>query len=141
MNLKIKALHPDFTPPRYATADSAAFDLVALEDGACLPGTVAKIDLGFACEIEPGHAMFITARSGHGLRHGAGVPHGYGLIDADYRGEISMILRTGTFSLRWKKGDRIGQAVVMPVARCRFAMVEELSATARGDGGFGSTGS
>jgi dUTP pyrophosphatase len=139
MNLLIKPIHPDFTPPRYATAGAAGFDLHAMEGGSVGPGQIAKIPLGFAVAVPEGHAMLITTRSGHGLKFGAGVPHGYGLIDSDYRGELFMVLCAEKV-MSWAKGDRIGQAVIVPVAHARFDMVEELPGTDRGNGGFGSTG-
>lgn len=139
MNLKIKALHPDFIPPRYASAGAAAFDLHAVEAGMALAGEITKIPLGCAVEVPEGAALLITARSGHGAKHGAGVPHGYGLIDPDYRGELFMLFVTErTFS--WSAGERIAQGLLVPAHHARFDMVDELSTTARGDGGFGSTG-
>jgi dUTP pyrophosphatase len=139
MNLLIKPIHPDFTPPRYATAGAAGFDLHAMEGGSVGPGQIAKIPLGFAVAVPEGHAMLITTRSGHGLKFGAGVPHGYGLIDSDYRGELFMVLCAEKV-MPWAKGDRIGQAVIVPVAHARFDLVDELPGTDRGNGGFGSTG-
>ena len=139
MNLLIKPLHPDFTPPRYATAGAAGFDLHAMEGGSVAPGQIAKIPLGFAVAVPEGHAMLITTRSGHGLKFGAGVPHGYGLIDSDYRGELFMVLCAEKV-MSWAKGDRIGQAVIVPVAHARFDLVDDLPGTDRGNGGFGSTG-
>lgn len=139
MNLLIKPIHPDFTPPRYATAGAAGFDLHAMEGGSVGPGQIAKIPLGFAVAVPEGHAMLITTRSGHGLKFGAGVPHGYGLIDSDYRGELFMVLCAEKV-MSWAKGDRIGQAVIVPVAHARFDLVDELPGTDRGNGGFGSTG-
>jgi len=139
MSLLIKPIHPDFTPPRYATAGAAGFDLHAMEGGSVAPGQIAKIPLGFAVAVPEGHAMLITTRSGHGLKFGAGVPHGYGLIDSDYRGELFMVLCAEKV-MSWAKGDRIGQAVIVPVAHARFDLVDELPGTDRGNGGFGSTG-
>lgn len=139
MNLLIKSLRTDFTPPRYATAGAAGFDLHAMEGGSVAPGQIAKIPLGFAVAVPEGHAMLITTRSGHGLKFGAGVPHGYGLIDSDYRGELFMVLCAEKV-MSWAKGDRIGQAVIVPVAHARFDLVDELPGTDRGNGGFGSTG-
>lgn len=139
MNLLIKPLHPDFKPPRYATAGAAGFDMHAMEGGSVAPGQVAKISLGCAVAVPQGHALLLTARSGHGLKFGAGVPHGYGLIDSDYRGELFMVLCAEKV-MSWAKGDRIGQAVIVPVAHARFDLVDELPGTDRGNGGFGSTG-
>ena len=139
MNLLIKPLHPDFKPPRYFSAGAAGFDLHAMEGGSVGPGQIAKIPLGFAVAVPQGHAMLITTRSGHGLKFGAGVPHGYGLIDSDYRGELFMVLCAEKV-MSWAKGDRIGQGVIVEVDHARFDLVEELPGTERGTGGFGSTG-
>lgn len=139
MNLKLKPLHDGFTPPRYATAGSAAFDFHALTAGHATAGEVTKVPLGVAVEVPEGHALLITARSGHGAKFGAGVPHGYGLVDSDYRGELFMVFvcREG-FS--WGPGDRIAQGLLIPVDHARFDLVDELTPTKRGEGGFGSTG-
>lgn len=139
MNLFIQPLHPDFKLPRYASAGAAGFDMHAMEGGTVQPGEVAKIPLGFAVAVPQGHALLITARSGHGVKFGAGVPHGYGLIDSDYRGELFMVL-CAEKEMTWEKGDRIGQGVIVEVDRVRFDLVDELPSTARGAGGFGSTG-
>lgn len=137
--LKIKPLHPDFKMPIYATAGAAGFDLHAMSGGMCTVGCIAKIPLGFAVAVPEGHAMLITARSGHGVKYGAGVPHGYDLIDSDYRGELFMVLTTEQ-PFAWEKGERIGQAMIVPYVRVPMALVEELDETERGTGGFGSTG-
>lgn len=139
MNLKIKPLHADFVKPRYASAGAAAFDLHAVASGTALPGDVTKVALGCAVEVPEGHALLITARSGHGVKHGAGVPHGYGLIDSDYRGELFMVFTTAR-EFSWNAGDRIAQGLLVPVLHARFDIVDELSETVRGTGGFGSTG-
>lgn len=140
LKLKFKRLHPDFVLPKYETAGAAAFDLVALADGVASPvGGVEKIPLGFAVEIPIGYALLLTTRSSMGARYGAGVPQGFGLIDSDYRGELSMLILTSKL-FHWKKGDRIGQATLVPVIQAQMELVEELSETERGEGGFGSTG-
>lgn len=139
MNLKIKALHTNFKAPRYATSGAAGFDFHAVSVGTASPGEVTKVPLGCAVEVPEGHALLITARSGHGAKFGAGVPHGYGLIDSDYRGELFMVFVTEV-PFGWDAGDRIAQGIIVPVQHVRFDMVEELSDTTRGTGGFGSTG-
>jgi dUTP pyrophosphatase len=138
-DLLIQPLHPDFKAPLYATAGAAGFDLHAMEGGSVGPGQIAKIPLGFAVAVPDGYAMLITTRSGHGLKFGAGVPHGYGLIDSDYRGELFMVLCVEKV-MQWDKGDRIGQAIVIPVERPNLLVVDTLDTTDRGTGGFGSTG-
>jgi len=139
MKLKIKALHPNFIMPRFATDGAAGFDLHAIEAGAATGGKVTKVPLGCAVAVPEGYGMLISARSGHGAKYGAGVPHGYGLIDSDYRGELFMLFTT-TQMFSWSAGDRIAQAILVKVPRVVFDLVDELPATARGVGGFGSTG-
>ena len=139
MNLQIQPLHDNFIPPRFATAGAAGFDLHAVQAGQALPGRVTKVPLGFAVAVPEGYAMLISARSGHGAKHGAGVPHGYGLIDSDYRGELFMLFTTNE-PFTWAAGDRIAQAIIVQVPRVGFEIVSELPATERGTGGFGSTG-
>lgn len=139
MKLTLQPLHPNFQVPIFATDGAAGFDLYAVEDGQALVGLVTKVPLGFAAAVPEGHAMLISARSGHGAKHGAGVPHGYGLIDSDYRGELFMLFVTNSM-FSWKAGDRIAQAIIVPVPRVEFALADTLPETKRGTGGFGSTG-
>ena len=138
MILKFKPLHPHFILPGYATSGAAAFDVRALDSGMVVPGQIAKIPLGFAVEIPKWHALLLTTRSSMGLNYGCGVPQGYGLIDSDYRGELSMVLRTEK-PFTWQAGDRIGQCTLVPVVRANLILCEELGGTDR-LGGFGSTG-
>lgn len=143
--IQFKQLRDGFILPKYATAGAGAFDLHALEDGAVgvwpsgRGAPLAKIPLGFAVAIPDGTALLLTARSGHGAKYGAGVPHGYGLIDSDYRGEVMLVLQA-TIPFNWKAGDRIGQAMLVPYIRANLMIVNELPGTERGEGGFGSTG-
>lgn len=139
LDLKLKPLHENFVLPVYATAGASGFDLHAMEDGSAVPGRVTRARLGFATAVPSGYGLLISARSGHGANYGAGVPHGYGLIDSDYRGELFMVLVTAR-PFFWKAGDRIGQAILVPTPRASFSVVDDLPATARGEGGFGSTG-
>jgi dUTP pyrophosphatase len=121
------------------SAGAGAMDFYAPEDVRVPNYRTTRVALGLAVELPPGKALLITARSGHGLRYGAGVPHGMVLIDSDYRGEIAMIfIATTPFDI--KAGERICQGVVIDAPQYLIAMVNELSPTARGDGGFGSTG-
>jgi dUTP pyrophosphatase len=142
MNLKIKPLHPNFKPPRYATAGSAAFDLHAVTGGR-IAGHMPpqRIGLGFAVEVPEGFGLILSTRSGHGLRFGASVPMGWGLIDSDYRDEVALILTVDPLSeMTWNAGDRICQAALVAMPHARFDIVTELAATDR-PGGLGSTGS
>lgn len=126
-------------PPFYASAGAAGMDFHAVEDGVAKAGEVTKVSLGCAIELPAGKALLLSARSGHGAKYGAGVPHGYGLIDSDYRGELFMVFVTLT-DFSWKAGDRIAQGTVIDAPQCPIVVVNELGRTERGVGGFGSTG-
>jgi dUTP pyrophosphatase len=136
--------HGDGLPlPVPATAQSAGVDLRAAVEGELViePGARALVPTGFALEIPAGHEGQVRPRSGLALSHGITLPNAPGTIDADYRGEIQVILMnlgSRPFSLR--RGERIAQLVVGPVSRVAFVEVERLSDTDRGAGGFGHTG-
>lgn len=152
LNVKIKKLHPSAKIPTYATDGSAAFDLYALavNDGYHLGSTVSPgypvlCRTGLAFEIPAGHGMFILSRSGHGFKDDTRLANCVGLLDFDYRGEAMVKLTCDHEDderppLLIKPGDRIAQAVILPIPHCTFTEVEELTPTARGTGGFGSTG-
>lgn len=137
MKVKVKKLHPDARLPVYATAGAACFDLHAVEDG-IVPDHDGKTGLAF--EVPEGHVMLIYSRSGHGYKHGVRLVNCVGVIDSDYRGEVGCRLTTDRDDLVVKKGDRIAQAMIVPVDRVEFEMTDKLSDTRRGSGGFGSTG-
>lgn len=150
MKLKIKKLHPDAIVPQYATAGAACFDLVALtvrgayQLGANVDhGHPIECGTGLAFEVPSGHVMLIFSRSGHGF-HGMRLANCVGVIDSDYRGEVKVILTQdlipGDFGIFVKPGDRIAQAMILPVPAVELELVDELSSTQRGTGGFGSTG-
>lgn len=129
--------------PAYATEHSAGADLLAAVDGELplAPGARALVPTGIAVAIPPGYEIQIRPRSGLAIRHGITCLNSPGTVDADYRGEIRVILANlgqETFTLR--RGDRIAQMVLAPVARIAWERVEELPATERGEGGFGHTG-
>jgi dUTP pyrophosphatase len=127
--------------PTYATASAAGADLVAAEDATISPGGVHAVATGIALAIPEGYEGQVRPRSGLALKHGVTVLNAPGTIDADYRGEVRVILiNHGSEPFKVARGDRIAQLVIAPVAPARFERVEALPATARGDGGFGSTG-
>ncbi len=129
--------------PRHATAGAAGADLVAaLEEPLVLePGERAAVPTGLVLEIPEGFEGQVRPRSGLALRHGLTVANAPGTIDADYRGELKVLLvNLGSAPVTLTRGDRIAQLVIAPVARAEFREVEELGGTARGTGGFGSTG-
>lgn len=130
--------------PTYATAASAGVDLSAdLGEPIILsPGENVKIPTGVAIELpNPSVVALVFARSGLASRHGVGLTNGVGVIDSDYRGEIQVLIQNlGNDPVTIKRGDRIAQMVFMPIFRAIFEDVAELQETARGAGGFGSTG-
>lgn len=129
--------------PAYATPQSAGMDIAAAiaEDVLLKPGERALIPAGFAIALPPDHEAQIRPRSGLALRHGVTLINTPGTIDADYRGEIGVILiNLGEHDFTVTRGLRIAQMVVAPVARAAFAEVDALPESVRGAGGFGSTG-
>jgi dUTP pyrophosphatase len=127
--------------PAYARPDDAGLDLHAAEEVTLAPGARALVPTGVALAIPPGLAGLVLPRSGLALRHGVTVLNTPGLIDAGYRGEIKVLLvNLGQAAVTLARGDRIAQLVVQPVERVALAPVSELPPTARGAGGFGSTG-
>lgn len=145
MKLKIKKLHPAAVMPKYATDGSGAFDLSTLpgEPFESHPGDnhAHIFRTGLAFEVPLGHVMLIFSRSGHGFTRAVRLSNCVGVIDSDYRGEVKVSLRAdGWCGGKIAGGDRIAQAMIVAVPSIEFEEVDELSGTARGAGGFGSTG-
>ena len=131
----------DFPLPEYATPASAGVDLRASEARVIPPGGRALVPTGLRIALPEGYEAQVRPRSGLALRHGVTLPNSPGTIDADYRGEIGVILMNlGQEPFVVEPGDRIAQMVVAPVARVAWSEAEVLDATERGEGGFGSTG-
>lgn len=127
--------------PEYATPASAGVDLRASEGRVIQPGERALIPTGLRVALPEGYEAQIRPRSGLALKHGITLPNSPGTIDADYRGEIGVILMNlGSEPFIVEPGDRIAQMVVAPVTRVVWEEAGELDATPRGEGGFGSTG-
>ena len=127
--------------PAYATPGAAGMDVLAAEDVTIAPGQRHGVATGFAVAIPEGFEIQVRPRSGLALRHGISVPNTPGTIDSDYRGELRIILiNHSDTDFPIARGDRIAQLVLAPVTIARWDEVEELDATARGAGGFGSTG-
>jgi dUTP pyrophosphatase len=129
--------------PHYATAGAAGMDILAAVDKPVriAPAGRALIPTGFCIALPTGFELQIRPRSGLALKHGIVLPNSPGTIDEDYRGEVQVILLNASeeyFTIT--RGMRIAQAVLAPVVRAAWTEVEELDATARGAGGFGSTG-
>jgi len=136
--------HGDGLPlPSYATAGSAGVDLAAAIDEPLMlaPGARAAVPTGIALALPEGYEAQLRPRSGLALRHGVTVLNSPGTIDADYRGELSVILANlGQETVTIARGQRIAQLVISPISRVAWERVAELPASARGAGGFGSTG-
>lgn len=134
--------HGDGLPlPSYATDGAAGLDVVAAEEVVLAPGARHAVATGFAIAIPAGYEVQVRPRSGLALKHGVTCLNTPGTIDEDYRGEVKVILANlGAEPFAVKRGERIAQLVPAPVVKARFDEVAELGATARGAGGFGSTG-
>ncbi|WP_174278812.1 dUTP diphosphatase [Sphingomonas bacterium] len=127
--------------PRYATAGAAGMDVVAAEDVLIPPGGRHAVATGFALAIPEGHEVQVRPRSGLALHFGVTCLNTPGTIDADYRGEVKVILANlGTEPFVVRRGERIAQLVPAPVLRAELTEVATLDKTGRGASGFGSTG-
>jgi dUTP pyrophosphatase len=153
MGVVIEVLREDWADlavalPDYATVGAAGADLRAnllpedRDAGLILaPGARVLVPTGLRVAIPEGYEMQIRPRSGLALKHGVGLPNSPGTIDSDYRGPLGVILvNFGQADFVVGHGERIAQAVIAPVIQARFALVDSLNQTARGAGGFGSTG-
>lgn len=133
----------DLPLPAYATADSAGLDLLAAvtEPVTLQPGERKLIPTGLAIAVPPGFEAQVRPRSGLALKHGITVLNAPGTVDADYRGEVGVVLiNHGAEPFTIKRGERIAQMIVAAFARVQWIEAAELPDTARGAGGFGSTG-
>lgn len=127
--------------PAYQTSHSAGMDLVAAEDAVLAPGGRAGVGTGLCIALPDGYEAQIRPRSGLAIRHGITLVNTPGTIDADYRGEVTVILINHGFRpFRVSRGMRIAQMVIAPVAAVAWEEAARLPETARGKGGFGSTG-
>lgn len=143
MKIAVKKLHPHAILPAYQTVHSAAMDIAACLDQPVTlqPMERRVIPTGIAFVLPPGYEVQIRARSGLSLKHGITMANGIGTIDADYRGEVGVIaINLGTEPFTIEHGMRIAQMVVARYETADWQLVEELPATERGEGGFGSTG-
>lgn len=139
----IKKLHPLAIIPKYMTELAAGMDICALlsEVIHLAPGQRSLIPTGLAFAIPPGYEIQVRPRSGLAIKHGVTLVNSPGTIDADYRGEVCIIvINHGQESFTINSGDRIAQLIVAPVSQADFVEVSELSETLRGTGGFGHTG-
>ncbi len=129
-------------PPSYAHPGDAGADLRAAESVRLEPGERRVVGTGVRIALPDAHAAFVVPRSGLAAKHGITIVNTPGTVDAGYRGEIKVCLlntdREAAFEIA--PGDRIAQLIIMPVTRATFLPVDELPDSARGEGGFGSTG-
>lgn len=141
MQIKIRKVDPAARAPKYQTDGAGGMDICALESGMLRPGERTAVRTGLEVAVPEGYAMLLTPRSGLALRDGVSLINSPGLVDSDYRGEVCALLENrGEHPIHWRAGDRICQAVVVPVVRVEIVMVDDLGETERGRGGFGSTG-
>ncbi len=142
IELRVRRLRPDAPLPRYAHPGDAGLDLAAAEPVRLAPGERTAVPTGLAMAIPEGWVGLVHPRSGLARRHGVTVTNAPGTIDAGYRGEVKVLLvNLGAELVELAAGDRIAQLLLQRVGHAMVVEVEDLDATARGDGGFGSTGS
>jgi dUTP pyrophosphatase len=142
LDLPVLRLRPDASLPGYAHPGDAGADLRAADDVELPPLGRAVVPTGIAVAVPEGYAAFVHPRSGLASRHGVTVANAPGTIDAGYRGEVlvALVNLDSASAYQVKRGDRIAQLVVQPVATARFTSVAELPPSPRAEGGFGSTG-
>lgn len=142
VDVLITRLDPDLPLPAYEHPGDAGLDLRARADVSLAPGARALVPTGIAIALPAGYVALVCPRSGLALRHGVGLVNAPGVIDAGYRGEISVILINHDLheTVDVRRGDRIAQLLVQRVEAARLVEVSDLPGSHRGDGGFGSTG-
>jgi dUTP pyrophosphatase len=143
LEIKVKKLHPQAVLPAYMTEHAAGMDLCAVLDTPVLlaPGERRLLPTGLALEIPPGFEGQVRPRSGLALKKGLALVNSPGTIDADYRGEIGVIvINHGSQPVEFLSGDRIAQLVIAPVTQARLVESDELNESERSSGGFGHTG-
>lgn len=142
VDVLVTRVDPEVTLPAYAHAGDAGVDLATTEDVVIAPGERVLVGTGIAIALPDGYAAFVHPRSGLGHRLGVSIVNTPGTIDAGFRGEIKVLLVNHDLrdSATFRRGDRIAQLVVQRVERVRFHEVRQLPGSARGDGGYGSTG-
>lgn len=138
--MRIQSLHTSFIMPTKGSDQAGAHDIYMPEPGSAW--SVARlVGLGFAAEVPVGHVALILPRSSIGAKFGVELNNTCGVIDSDYRGEWKAMLRTKDGSVySWVAGDRILQFLLVPVLNTALELVDSVSVTARGEGGFGSSG-
>jgi dUTP pyrophosphatase len=145
LKIKVKRLphNPDLPLPQKMSEHSSGFDLMAaLEEPISIaPGETAFVPTGIALSIPPGYEGQVRPRSGLAVKHGLTILNAPGTIDADYRGEVKVILiNLGREQVTLRRGDRIAQLIIAPVSQVTLQESDDLDSTTRGTGGFGHTG-
>ena len=141
MKIEIKKLNPKAHIPAYQTEEAAGFDLHAIEALTLNAGERALVKTGLSMALPFGYELQIRPRSGLAFKHGITVLNSPGTVDSDYRGEIMVLLiNHSNEAFKIEIDERIAQGVVQEVHQASFEIVENLSETSRGSGGFGSTG-
>ena len=142
LQIAVRSLDPDLPLPAYAHPGDAGADLVTAVDITLAPGERALVPTGVALALPDGYVALVHPRSGLAARFGVSIVNAPGTVDAGYRGEIKVMLinHDPAQPIELRRGDRIAQLVVQRVERARFVEVGELPGSARGDGGYGSTG-
>ena len=142
LQIAVLRLDPDLPLPAYAHPGDAGADLVTAVDVILAPGERALVPTGVALALPDGYVALVHPRSGLAARHGVSIVNTPGTIDAGYRGEIKVLLinHDPHESVELRRGDRVAQLVVQRFERAAFVAVDELPASQRGTGGYGSTG-
>lgn len=143
VKVKVKKLHPDAVLPSYMTEHAAGVDLCTVIEApvSLAPGERKLLPTGLALEIPPGYEGQVRPRSGLALKNGISLVNSPGTIDADYRGEIGVIIiNHGNEQVDFLPGDRIAQLIIAPVTQAVLVEVDELNDSTRSTGGFGHTG-
>ena len=142
LKLKVKRLYPEAKLPTYATEGAACFDISTYLNGDVDHGEAHVFSTGLAFEIPEDHVMLVFSRSGHGFKNDVRLSNCVGVMDSDYVGElkVKMACDKPGWGLEINAGERIAQAMVIPVKQVQFEEVDELKSTKRGDKGLGSTG-
>lgn len=141
--VRVKKLHPNAKLPTYGSSEAAGADLYACLDApvTIAPGEIFWVPTGIALEVPKGCAGLVYARSSMGTKRGLAPANKVGVVDSDYRGEIRVVLLNHSKQPQTlEPGERVAQFVITPVLQPQYELVEELSDTDRGVGGFGSTG-
>ncbi len=138
--VRVKRLHPDALLPEYQSVGAACFDLHTIHADHIAANGATIFRTGLAFEVPEGHVMLVFSRSGHGFKAGVRLSNCVGVIDSDYRGEVMVKLTSDGGALHVNAGDRIAQAMIVPVPHVQLQWADELADSLRGHGGMGSTG-